>query len=98
MDNVTHALIGMTANSLLKEKSRTTFWVSLVASEIPDIDILYRLKGSLDYLLNHRGFSHSLPGLLLAALVITIVAGRMDPTDKKNIPSGPPLPGPSCNL
>lgn len=85
MDNVTHALIGMTVNSLLKEKNRTTFWVSLVASEVPDIDILYRLKGSLDYLLNHRGFSHSLPGLLLAALVITIVAGRMDPTDKKKI-------------
>lgn len=86
MDNITHGLIGLTANSLLKQKDRATFWVSLVASEIPDIDVLYRLKGQTDYLLNHRGFSHSLPGLLLLAAAVTIVAGLVWPrADKKKI-------------
>ncbi|MFZ5652303.1 MAG: metal-dependent hydrolase [Bacillota bacterium] len=86
MDNVTHAIIGLTANNLLKEKSRTTFWVSLISSELPDIDILYRLKSSTEYLLNHRGFSHSLPGLLLLAGIVTLVAGLLSPrSDRKKI-------------
>ncbi|MFZ5631266.1 MAG: metal-dependent hydrolase [Bacillota bacterium] len=86
MDNITHGLIGLTVNSLLKQKDRTTFWVSLVASEIPDIDILYRFKGQTDYLLNHRGFSHSLPGLLLLAAAVTLIACRLWPgADRKRI-------------
>lgn len=86
MDNITHGLIGLTANSLLKQKDRATFWVSLVASEIPDIDVLYRLKGETDYLLNHRGFSHSLPGMLILAAAVTVVAAVIWPkADRKKI-------------
>lgn len=86
MDNLTHALVGLTVNSLLKEKNRTTFWVSLISSELPDIDILYRLQSSTEYLLNHRGFSHSLPGLLLMAGIVTLVAGIFAPkADRKKI-------------
>ncbi|MFZ5646604.1 MAG: metal-dependent hydrolase [Bacillota bacterium] len=86
MDNITHALIGLTANSLLKEKNKTTFWISLISSELPDIDILYRLKSSAEYMLNHRGFSHSLPGLFLMAGIVTLVAGLLSPgADRKKI-------------
>jgi inner membrane protein len=86
MDNITHGLIGLTVNSLLKEKDRTTFWVALVSSEIPDIDILYRLKSSTDYLINHRGVTHSLPGIVLTALAITLAAGLFSQkADRKKI-------------
>ena len=66
MDNLTHALVGLTVNNSLPERTRTTFWVSLLASELPDVDILYVLSGSsADYLLNHRGYSHSVSALFL---------------------------------
>lgn len=80
MDNLTHGLIGLTVNNLLKERDRTTLWVCLAASEIPDIDILYRLRSATDYLINHRGISHSLPGLFILASAITLAAGILSPS------------------
>lgn len=86
MDNLTHALIGLTVNNCLPEKNRVTFWASLFASELPDIDVLYSLQGGTAYLLNHRGISHSIPAVLLFAGLITIIAKRISPkTDTPQI-------------
>ena len=83
MDNLTHALLGLTVNNSLPEKTRTTFWVSLLASELPDVDILYVFSGSsADYLLNHRGFSHSVSAALIMAGLVALVMKKISPEEK----------------
>ena len=83
MDNLTHALLGLTVNNSLPEKNRTTFWVSLLASELPDVDILYVFsRNSADYLLNHRGFSHSVSALFLMAGLVALVTKKISPKEK----------------
>src|ERR1700754_4683671 len=51
--------------------------VSVVAANVPDVDILYTsiTEEPLGYLLHHRGHSHTLPGL--AALGLMIWAGLL---------------------
>ncbi len=87
MDNFTHALIGLTLNNTLPKEKRNwgTSLVCLVASELPDIDILYRLKGSTDYLLGHRGISHSIPAVMLFAGLITLVSRKAFPQNSSKI-------------
>lgn len=85
MDNLTHALLGLTINNTLPRKNRATFWVSLVASELPDIDILYTLRDGTDYLLNHRGLSHSIPALIMFAGLITILAKKVFPGSRSRL-------------
>lgn len=87
MDNLTHAMLGLTINNLLSgtRRNRGTFWVSLVASELPDIDILYRFKGAAEYMLNHRGISHSVVGIVLCAGVITLLSRRMFPENRSRL-------------
>jgi inner membrane protein len=83
MDNLTHALLGLTVHNSLPEKSRTTLWVSLLASELPDVDILYTFSGSsAEYLLNHRGFSHSIAAALIMAGLISLVSKKLSPGEK----------------
>jgi len=74
MDNLTHALIGLTVNNTLPKKDRVTLLTSLLASELPDIDIIYSLQGGTSYLLNHRGITHSVPAIFLFAGLLTIIA------------------------
>ncbi|HOV80047.1 MAG TPA: metal-dependent hydrolase [Bacillota bacterium] len=81
MDNLTHALIGVTAGRAAAGTVRRepVWWAFLLGSELPDIDALYALQGRSGYLLNHRGWTHSLPGLLLlsaAAALLIFSLGR----------------------
>ena len=65
MDPISHGLVGMVlglkaggsislANGLMMS--------SLVGSILPDLDIVFLLRGDFTYLQQHRGISHSLPG------------------------------------
>lgn len=87
MDNLTHALIGLTLNNTLPATKRNwgTFWVSLVASELPDMDILYRIKSGAAYLLNHRGISHSIPAMLVFAGITTLVSRKAFPNNRPKL-------------
>lgn len=80
MDNVTHTLIGIAAAEALigakpaRERHRVKLWVtSALANNLPDLDVALTWGGDrLDYLLNHRGHTHTLllaplQGLLLLA-------------------------------
>lgn len=74
MDPITHAAAGIGLASLSGSKfsiCNPLYISSLVASIAPDLDILYRFKGEIAYLKNHRGFSHSIPGLLCTAVLTT---------------------------
>lgn len=87
MDNVTHSLIGALVGETvarvvprdangLPEQVRRNLCVTLgaVGSNLPDADLLYSFfGGKLNYLLHHRGHTHTiLVALLLGAAVIGI--------------------------
>lgn len=46
---------------------------TILGSQAPDVDTLYRFGGTSLYVRNHRGASHSLPALLLYAMIIPLV-------------------------
>jgi len=76
MDNVTHTLIGLVAGEALAvktKKARVPLWTaSAIGNNLPDLDVLLTLTllpGKANYLLHHRGHSHTfLIGIVLAAL------------------------------
>lgn len=70
MDNLTHSLIGVALSRAgLNRLTPQAGWLMLLASNVPDIDIVSGLKGSLFYLECHRGWTHSFTGAPLVALV-----------------------------
>ncbi|NLK00189.1 MAG: metal-dependent hydrolase [Clostridia bacterium] len=74
MDPVTHALIGVNIAGLAGSSPSLLdplFLGPVIASLAPDLDIILQLKGDLSYLRNHRGFSHSIPGILLLSSIIS---------------------------
>jgi inner membrane protein len=85
MDNITHTLIGVLVGeasatyipakrSALSISQRRNLYVTLmgVGSNLPDLDFLYStITGSkLDYLLHHRGHTHTLLGIIAVALLL----------------------------
>jgi inner membrane protein len=82
MDTLTHALAGAligetatrTAQGGLPPGARRGLFVSLMVagSNLPDMDFLYSLAtgSKLDYLLHHRGHTHTIFGALLASLLM----------------------------
>lgn len=91
MDNVSHTLIGLlvgeTAARLVKavpgglpDKTRRNIAVPLLAlgSNFPDSDLFVTtaMGGTLDYVLHHRGHTHTLVGALLGGVLLYgIVSG-----------------------
>lgn len=87
MDNATHALAGLLiAEAVIVFRSRdgralsagflaSSRWVSAIANNLGDLDSLYakRLGGKLGYLLQHRGYTHTVPVAL--ALGFALWAG-----------------------
>ncbi|MGC4086937.1 MAG: metal-dependent hydrolase [Polyangiaceae bacterium] len=75
MDNATHSLVGLLlAEAAILFRSRggrassagfvaSARWLSVVANNLGDLDSLYarRLGGKLGYLLQHRGYTHTVP-------------------------------------
>ena len=85
MDNVTHTLIGVlvgetaaaitkpSSQGLSREQRRSLFVTTMaVGSNLPDLDFLYStVTGSkLDYLLHHRGHTHTFVVAILIAAVL----------------------------
>lgn len=93
VDNITHSLIGGVAAELAlgrvseehRARLRPAFWtVSLLANNFPDLDIVIPMilgQGRIDYLLHHRGHTHTwllaIPQALLCwALVLMLMRKR----------------------
>ncbi len=85
MDNVTHTLVGVlvgeAASSILPHRTNgSTFqqrrnlcvFVMGVGSSLPDADLLHTLiaGGRLNYLLHHRGYTHTVIGALVASVAM----------------------------
>ena len=88
MDNLTHTLIGVLVGDTAARSGSTTqgslpanirrsifIWVMAIGSNLPDADLAYSLisRDKLDYLSQHRGYTHTVIGALLAGLLILIV-------------------------
>ena len=85
MDNLTHTLIGVlvgetvhtvapsNASGLTENQRRNLFLpMMVVGSNLPDLDFLYSTftGNKLDYLLEHRGHSHTVVGAVLTGLLL----------------------------
>jgi inner membrane protein len=92
MDNVTHTLIGALLGETVARTTqpdprglpgevRRNLLVATAAigSNLPDVDVLYSfIGGKVNYLLQHRGYSHTIVGaLLLAAAAFAIARWRL---------------------
>ena len=88
MDNITHTLIGALlgetiaritqsdARGLPGEVRRNLLvTTSAIGSNLPDVDVLYSfIGGKINYLLQHRGHSHTVIGALLLAVATFAIA------------------------
>jgi inner membrane protein len=84
MDNLTHTLTGIALGQAgLKHKTRYAMLALIIASNLPDIDIVAATKGGINYLADHRGITHSLLGLTglagILAAVIFFLGRRASP-------------------
>ncbi|HEY8909180.1 MAG TPA: metal-dependent hydrolase [Desulfosporosinus sp.] len=71
MDPITHGLIGIALSTLSGhaiQLNDPVFLGCTLGAMLPDIDIIAHVKGRLNYLLKHRGASHSLIALTGMAL------------------------------
>ena len=79
MDNLTHTLTGLAlARAGLNKFPRATL-LAMIAANIPDIDMVSWFEGRIRTLEIHRGYTHSLIGLPVMALVavgLTAVISR----------------------
>jgi len=75
MDTVTHGIAGSVFARTLTERpaARAALVLGLAGSMLPDIDILFQ-HDKIDYLRNHRGWTHSLLLLPLFALALAVAA------------------------
>lgn len=76
MDPVTHAVIGVAIAKMSGNGMDISNPMSLgiiAGAVFPDIDIIMQKWGDYAYLKNHRGVTHSVPGIAISALVISTV-------------------------
>lgn len=74
MDNVSHSLAGWALSRAAGPgRPRGTTLALVLASNLPDIDIVLQARSGATYLLFHRGVTHSLLGL--AVLPLALAAG-----------------------
>src|SRR5437016_6696140 len=77
MEPITHFLTGACLSRAGLNRTTGLATLTLVAaSEMPDIDIVWYLGGSVAGLQHHRGFTHTLLGApVMAALSLALVYG-----------------------
>ncbi|MBI2876504.1 MAG: metal-dependent hydrolase [Candidatus Tectomicrobia bacterium] len=96
MDNLTHALTGMVIAKTGLDRNQPkiavrALWVSAL---FPDIDCVVQLFRSEEFIFYHRGFTHSLFGLPIFALLLGALFYAFSPSERHG-PEGltPPLRG-----
>lgn len=77
MDPLTHCLIGAVSAKAVKSSPRR-FWVMALLGLAPDLDMIFNGFGGWAHVLQHRGISHSLVGIVLQAVFFSFVLSRWD--------------------
>jgi inner membrane protein len=83
VDNITHSLIGVALAEVAQPASasigqrRALMVGSLVAANLPDVDLAYTwiTPAPLGYLLHHRGHTHTLAGMAVLGLAMAALFG-----------------------
>jgi inner membrane protein len=85
VDNITHSLFALTiANAGLRRAGRGATLALVVASNMPDIEIVTAVTGGrVGYLAAHRGPTHGAAGLLLALATGTLIWLGLRATSRK---------------
>jgi inner membrane protein len=79
MENLAHTLLGLTlAKAGLERATPLATTALVISSNLPDIDVITGTGGTISYLNHHRGFTHSLVGLALLSLVLTLTLVWVD--------------------
>jgi inner membrane protein len=74
MDNLAHSLAGLVlAQAGLGRTTRGATAALVIASNLPDIDIVSWALGTTSYLAHHRGLSHSIIGAPLLAVALALL-------------------------
>jgi inner membrane protein len=74
LDNLTHTLVGVTlVRAGLGGRTAGATATMILASNIPDADIVTALGGGVAYLSAHRGPTHGLLGVVLLALLSALI-------------------------
>jgi inner membrane protein len=90
VDNLTHTLTAVAlSHAGLRRKTRFATLTLIAAANLPDLDIVSRLWGSVTYLKYHRGFTHSILGVSLLAFLLAWTVCFLGRKAKPK--SGPPL-------
>ena len=90
MDNLTHTLTAVAlSHAGLHRKTRFATLTLIAAANLPDLDIISRIRGSVTYLEYHRGYTHSILGASLLAFLLAETIYRLGRKAKPKL--GPPL-------
>ncbi|MDM8351102.1 metal-dependent hydrolase [Pseudomonas sp. sp1636] len=81
MDSITQAVLGATIQSAMlgRWQGRKALLYGAMLGTLPDLDVLIDYGDAVANMTYHRGFSHSLPVLFGAALLLTWLARRLHP-------------------
>ncbi|HEX5734165.1 MAG TPA: metal-dependent hydrolase [Blastocatellia bacterium] len=79
MENLAHTLLGLgLAKAGLERATPLATTALVISSNLPDIDVVVRLRGITPYLEHHRGLTHSLVGLIVLAAVLAFLLAYLD--------------------
>lgn len=82
MDPITHGLIGAAIAAVSghpAQMSDPVFLGCTIGAMLPDLDIITHYKGRLNYLMKHRGASHSIFAITGIALALSAVLSVLNP-------------------
>lgn len=87
MDNLTHSIIGASVARLLPERYRRPeiYWASVIANNLADSDVIVRLIPGgtpFDYLIHHRGYTHTFLAVPALGLLSAAIAKRATGTER----------------
>src|SRR6059036_2158954 len=79
MENISHSLAGLAlARAGLGGRNRLSGAALVLGSNLPDLDLLWSLRGRVAYLDEHRGVTHSLAGCVPLALALGLTLWAAD--------------------
>jgi inner membrane protein len=74
MENITHSLFGVALyRSGFERYVPNSMLLWIIGANLPDIDVVVNFFGKTAYLDHHRGFTHSLPGIVTLSILLATV-------------------------
>lgn len=92
MDNLTHTLFALALARIRPlSRHRLATPALVVAANFPDVDVVSRLvRGPVGYLEYHRGFTHSILGLVVLAVILLVAFSLWDRRTRPDLTVEPP--------